>query len=548
MPTTPDKPPAGAPHPAGAGKPAHHPGGAAKPAHGAAGAAKPAQNAADIAREAFRLLAANKIAPTPQAYTAIYNGIAGIPVPPAPGTGPERVLAEFAGRLAEAPGELAATGRRLQGVVAAREWDQCGRGLASVAAALRKARPEPLLSAEGVQEKLLRELLGRALGFALVSLLADAPTLMREAASLGAAVKLAHGDAALAEIGARLKQLCYQIEIQGGDAAERQEGLLRLFKLLLENVGELLEDDSWLKGQVAAVQGLISGPIDERALEDATRSLKEVVFKQGQLKHTLSDVRGTVKNMMLTFVDSLGSVAASTADYHARIAGFTEQIKGARDIGELSGVLAEVLRATRSVQQEALAARDQMVAARNEVQLAEQRVAELEEKLRHLSELVREDQLTGSLNRRGLDDVLGREGARAERRGTPLCVALLDLDDFKRINDDFGRGAGDGALKHLVRVIKDTLRTLDVVARIAGEEFVIVLPETTLEAAAQTMTRLQRELTRHFFLHEQEKVFITFSAGVALRRPGEGQESLLKRADQAMLEAQRSGKNQVVVA
>ncbi|MES3024443.1 MAG: GGDEF domain-containing protein [Pseudomonadota bacterium] len=520
----------------------------APPAAHDAGAAKPAQNAADIAREAFRLLAQHKIAPTPQAYTAIYNGIAGIPVPPAPGTGPELVLAEFAERLAETPGELAETGRQLKRVIAAREWDNCGRGMASVAAKLRKARPEaPLLSAEGVQEKLLRELLGRALGFALVSLLAGTPALMREAASLGAAVKLAHGDAALAEIGARLKQLCYQIEIQGGDVAERHDALLRLFKLLLENVGELLEDDSWLKGQVAAVQALIAGPIDERALEDVTRSLKEVVFKQGQLKHTLSDVRGTVKNMMITFVDRLGSVAASTGDYHAKIGGFTEQIKGARDIGELSGVLSEVLRATRAVQDEALAARDKMVAARQDVELAEQRVAELEEKLRHLSELVREDQLTGSLNRRGLDDVLGRESARAERRGTPLCVALLDLDDFKRINQDFGRLAGDGALKHLVRIIKDTLRTLDVVARIAGEEFVIVLPETTLEAAAQTMTRLQRELTRHYFLHEQEKVFITFSAGVALRRPDESQESLLKRADQAMLEAQRSGKNQVVV-
>jgi predicted signal transduction protein with EAL and GGDEF domain len=78
------------------------------------------------------------------------------------------------------------------------------------------------------------------------------------------------------------------------------------------------------------------------------------------------------------------------------------------------------------------------------VQEAEQRIHTLEAKLQHMSELVREDQLTGSLNRRGLDDVFERESARADRRGTPLCMALLDLDNFKKLNDTYGHLAGDG--------------------------------------------------------------------------------------------------------
>jgi diguanylate cyclase len=89
---------------------------------------------------------------------------------------------------------------------------------------------------------------------------------------------------------------------------------------------------------------------------------------------------------------------------------------------------------------------------------------------------------------------------------------------------------------------------MDVIARFGGEEFVILLPETTVEAAAQTMTRLQRELTRHFFLHDNEKILITFSAGVALRLPDEPQETLVTRADRAMYQAKQTGKNRVVVA
>jgi diguanylate cyclase len=200
------------------------------------------------------------------------------------------------------------------------------------------------------------------------------------------------------------------------------------------------------------------------------------------------------------------------------------------------------------VQTEALKSRDRMLAARQEVEEAEAKISSLEAELRHMSELVREDQLTGSLNRRGLDDVFDRETARADRRGTPLCVALLDLDDFKKLNDNHGHQAGDAALRHLVKIVKDELRSMDVIARFGGEEFVILLPETTLEAAAQTMTRLQRELTKHFFLHENDKLLITFSAGVALRVPNETQDALIARADKAMYAAKKAGKNRVMVA
>jgi len=511
-------------------------------------------NPADIAREAFRRLAVRRIAPTPDAYRDIYNEIAGIvPAPPAPVVqeGPaEAMLAQFAARLTDQPGDLADFGRRFNRAVKARDWDTYARTLAALA-----ERPLVKVGAGGLvpeenneQARLLRELLSRTLTFAVASLLSDSPALVAEAESLGAATKEAHTEAALTEIGSRLKELCYQIEIRSGDTAEQQELLLRLFRLLLENVSELLDDDSWLRGQIDAVQNLIAGPIDQRALEEATRSLKDVIYKQSQLKHSITDVKATVKNMMMTFIDRLGAVATSTGDFHEKIGGYSDKIRAARDIGELNQILDDVLKETRQVQSEALKARDNMMVARQEVQDAEARIHALEAKLQHLSELVREDQLTGSLNRRGLDDVFERETARADRRGTPLCIAVLDLDDFKKLNDTMGHIAGDNALKHLVKVVKETLRSMDVIARFGGEEFLILLPETTIEAAEATMTRLQRELTRHFFMHENEKVLITFSAGVALRRPHEAQADLVKRADEAMYKAKKSGKNRVVVA
>ena len=529
-----------------------------------AGGANTPMNPADIAREAFRRLATRRIAPTPNAYRDIYNEIAGVKeeaTADTPGAvlaasapvdqGAENVLNQFAAKMSEAGGELADFGRRFQRAVKARDWDGYARTLAQLAEKkqLKKGSDIELPPLpDGEQTRTLRELLSRTLGFAVATLLTGTPALVEEAESLGAAIKLAHTEDALNDAAVRLKQLCYQIELKSGDTAEQQELLLRLFKLLLDNVSQLLDDDSWLRGQVDAVQNLIAGPLDQRALEDATRSLKEVIYKQSQLKHSLSDVKVTVKNMMMTFIDRLGQVAASTGDFHEKIGGYSEKISQAQNISELNVVLDDVLRETRMVQTEALRARDKMVLARQEVQDAEQRIHTLEAKLQHLSELVREDQLTGSLNRRGLDDVFERETARSDRRGTPLCIAMLDLDDFKRLNDTYGHQAGDAALKHLVKIVKETLRSMDVIARFGGEEFLILLPETTVEAAASTMTRLQRELTRHFFLHDNEKVLITFSAGVALRLPNEDQADLVKRADSAMYQAKQTGKNRVVVA
>jgi len=521
------------------------------------------QNPADIAREAFRRLATRRIAPTPDAYRDIYNEIAETVEPPAP----DQVLDGFALFVTGLSGELTYFGQRLQKAAAIQDWEEYGKQLtllieklqanASAADAQKPVSapappPAPLISSsllvDDQQTQVLREMLIRTLTFAVASLLQGAPELAEETEKLGALIKDAKTGPLLNDAAARLKQLCFKIELRSGDMAEQHELLLRLFKLLLENVTELLENDSWLSGQIAGVQALLAGPISHSALKDATRSLKDVIYKQGMLKHSLTEAKVTVKNMMITFIDRLSAVATTTSDYHEKIDQYSQKISQAQYIGELNKILEDVMRETKIAQTEALRSRDQMISARQEVQEAEARIHQLETKLEQMSELVREDQLTGSLNRRGLDDVFERELARSERRNSPLCIAMLDLDDFKRLNDTHGHTAGDEALIHLVRVIKDTLRTMDVIARFGGEEFLIVLPDTTMDDAMQTVTRVQRELTKRIFMHNNERLLITFSAGVALRAGIEDQTTMIKRADEALYKAKRAGKNRVIAA
>ncbi|MCW5625361.1 MAG: diguanylate cyclase, partial [Burkholderiales bacterium] len=223
-----------------------------------------------------------------------------------------------------------------------------------------------------------------------------------------------------------------------------------------------------------------------------------------------------------------------------------ERIASTDSMDSLRILIDDLMADTRGMQVDMLRSRDQLLEARRETENAQGRVQQLENELQRISEQVREDQLTGALNRRGMEDAMTREIARAQRSQKPLCLAVLDVDNFKRLNDTHGHAAGDAALVHLARAIRHTVRPTDIIARYGGEEFVIILSDTEIDEAVRVISRLQRELTKKFFLHDNERLLVTFSAGVAEYRGEESEEAVLQRADKAMYQAKLQGKNRVV--
>ena len=394
----------------------------------------------------------------------------------------------------------------------------------------------------------LRELLLVALETVVPALLGDQPDLTHEAAGFAKAVKAAQDTGALQTVGKQLRKFAYRLEMTSGDRAEVHAGVLNLLRLLLGNIDQLVLDDQWLHGQVETLREIVAKPAHVRTIDDAERRLKEIIFKQSQLKHHQSEAQRSLKTMLAGFIDQLATFAGATGSYHERLGDCAARIAAARDIGEIGGVLDEVLRDTQLMRDEAQRARSELEATRARAQEAEARMATLQRELDETSRLMRHDQLTGALNRRGLEETFDKEAARARRYGKALSVALLDLDNFKAINDTYGHHTGDEALVHLAGVVRQNLRPQDTLARHGGEEFILLYPDTDLEQANVTLVRLQRELTRAFFLAGDKKVLITFSAGVTDWSPEETLDAVLKRADAAMYKAKQTGKNKVVVA
>lgn len=394
----------------------------------------------------------------------------------------------------------------------------------------------------------LRELFAFTLETAIATQLIESPQLSNDAKQLANDIRCASQHDQLQDFLVRLKRFAFKLELLAEDQAELRRSLLGLLRLLVENITELVVDDHWLHGQIDVVRDIIEKPLSQRTVDDAERRLKEILYKQNQLKASLSEARDAIKQMLAGFVDHLADFADATSDFHDKIESCVEKISASNDISELGSVLGEVMRETRTIQLNAQHSRDELRSTQEKVKKSEARIHELEQELETTSDLVRHDQLTGALNRRGLEDMFNKEVARAQRHDTILCVSLLDIDNFKKLNDALGHDVGDQALIHLATVCREVLRPQDTVARYGGEEFIILLPETPLEDGVIALTRLQRELTKKFFLNDNEKVLITFSAGVTQMLPQDTQTSVIKRADEAMYQAKKTGKNRVVSA
>jgi diguanylate cyclase (GGDEF)-like protein len=168
--------------------------------------------------------------------------------------------------------------------------------------------------------------------------------------------------------------------------------------------------------------------------------------------------------------------------------------------------------------------------------------------LEHVQELASRDELTRSLNRRSLMAALERERNRAERSGALFSVGLIDLDYFKQVNDTYGHATGDRVLKEFSATVHDTMRVADVFGRYGGEEFLMILVDTTPAQALLALERIQAAVAAMQWSSITPGRRVTLSAGVASFRKGENIEQLLNRADMALYEAKGAGRDQIMAS
>ncbi len=175
------------------------------------------------------------------------------------------------------------------------------------------------------------------------------------------------------------------------------------------------------------------------------------------------------------------------------------------------------------------------------------RKRELEDALERIQELANRDSLTGLYNRRYAQELIDHHVHLKERNGRPLAMALIDLDHFKQVNDQYGHALGDRVLQTFAQQARQVTRDADIVARWGGEEFLIVMPETSADGAALLVERLRETLSVLAVSDEAPALRIAFSSGITAHRAGEHTDQTVQRADEALYEAKSAGRHRSVV-
>jgi diguanylate cyclase len=388
---------------------------------------------------------------------------------------------------------------------------------------------------------------------------------------------------------AEIEAVCSLVRRVFGHRHHLVENLSALCVELSSGLAELSEDDSWAQGQCRVLQvhlGLDgAGPepaaaaaagardpasptlpaaappapglapsLTVRGVRAARAVLAETRQQQQRVRGQRGTAREALRQLIQTMLLEVGELGEHTGRFQASTARHAQAIAQADTLESLAGVVQALLGDTHTVQTAVTRTQQRLAADQSRAAELEARVRELEGELRRLSEEVATDALTQVANRRGLMQAFDAEVARQDRAGPGadpaqrgLAVGLIDIDNFKRLNDTLGHAAGDQALKHLAAAVRERLRPVDHLARFGGEEFVVLLPATGVEEAQQALTRLQRGLSEALFLHEGREVFVTFSGGVTAWRTGEALQAALERADEALYEAKRTGKNRTCV-
>jgi diguanylate cyclase len=272
-----------------------------------------------------------------------------------------------------------------------------------------------------------------------------------------------------------------------------------------------------------------------------------------QLNQRLASFQGTLQATSDGHADNRSAARALDLQLREQVDGLHDSLQGAADVDSLKALLdsrLEGLLGTMDQHQRQRGQREQEIAAR--LQGLSERVVSMENEAQDYREHLEEqrqraliDPLTGLPNRAAWTERLDQAVAAQAAQGDSLVLAMIDLDHFKSVNDNYGHLAGDKVLKIIATQLRKYLRADDFIARFGGEEFVLLLPATTLAEGAQVLEGLRSAVADSPFHFKGQRVSITASMGATALKIGEKSELALKRADQALYQAKNNGRNRI---
>lgn len=329
---------------------------------------------------------------------------------------------------------------------------------------------------------------------------------------------------------------------------------------------ERIDIPALLAEKVVAIKELLAAA-DEAHTEQAIRAIADLI---GEMRHQVQDEKSEIETFLKQMSESLQEIDITfqqnvltqresfdegrelDKSVSEQMQGIEESVTAAQDIVSLKQALHQRVDAIRSHMQEFRDAEERRIEVAekqveqltNRLQSAHKESDKLRQRIKQERDLAMIDPLTGIPNRFAYNERLAQEVARWKRYHNPLVLSVWDVDNFKRINDNYGHQAGDKVLTVIAKLLQDKVRETDFAARFGGEEFVLLLPETDMEKASVVAEHIRKSVEACEFHYRGNRVPITISCGLSQFREGDTTEQVFARADAALYKAKENGRNQ----
>lgn len=348
---------------------------------------------------------------------------------------------------------------------------------------------------------------------------------------------------------------------------ERYKHICRQISVELTN---LLSEMSFAEQYSADIDRIRQSLIAHLGIEDLLNAclatitiiVASINSERQSAQHFLLQLHDTLEQVQKSLVSSLSQSSRVqeklkhlNQQLEQQIDSFSKESKQATNLEQLKGLVSQRLQdLTHSLAEKQQLEKDEREAMLSSLKTMEHRLLELESEAQLFQKRIAEqkfrslqDALTEIPNRAAFDDRFELELKRFQRYGTPLCIAMGDVDHFKSINDNYGHSAGDKTLKVIARALKQSLRETDFIARYGGEEFVILFPETALAELENPLNNLRQKIKKIPFKFKNKKVPITISFGATQLTEHDNIRAAFDRADEALYEAKHAGRDQIIL-
>ncbi len=369
-------------------------------------------------------------------------------------------------------------------------------------------------------------------------------------------------ESCLAELAVLINRL---LQIEASETEDKSKS----FEVLIS----LIEKITFSFGNTAELD-VLTERLENAGKDDNWRDYLDQIIKQIRvIMHGISNEKIELEGLIVDVTRQLGEISSALNDEHQdtlegrketqqlqqimdkSVHNIQQKVQSETDITQLKSAISDNLISIKTSLQEFVvhdSKRFEKAELRNQklrqqIHYMEQESEQLKKKLSENRKKLMFDTLTGVRNRLSYDEILEQELSRYARYRETFSYALLDIDHFKRINDEYGHNAGDKALQIVAQMMSRNIRKTDFLFRIGGEEFVLILPKTALESAAPLVEKIRKSVGETNFHFKQQKVNISLSVGLSCIRSNDTAVSIYERADNALYQAKNSGRDKLVV-